>query len=115
MSNRRSVGETVFFNIREAAEELDRLFEDLRAAKEKGFDEESCEKHNLCEVRLAIALFHIYHHLNSSWGARFRPMPDADRTFHANEKWPAAEKFKQFWPRKAWARMKKGGEHDLLA
>ena len=115
MSNRKIVWGTVYFNIREATEELDRLFRDLRAAKEKDFDEKSCARNNLCEGRLAVALFHAYHHLNSSWGARFRPMPDADRTFHANEKWPAAEEFKPLWPRKAWARMKKGGKHDLLA
>lgn len=107
--------QTVFFNVREAFGEIEGLWEDLRAGEKMGFDAKSCAKHNLCEVRLAIALFHIYHHLNSSWGARFRPMPNADRTFHANEKWPAAEEFKHLWPRKVWARMKKGGKHDLLA
>ena len=44
MSNRKIVWETVFFNIREEAEELDRLFEDLRAAKEKGFYERSLSR-----------------------------------------------------------------------
>lgn len=63
---------TVLFNVREALEELDELCGDLELI-ESGQEPER----NLNESRLAVALAHAYHHLNTAWRARGREMPRA--------------------------------------
>lgn len=85
---------TVLFNVREAKQELAGLVRDLELAEEG-----RKPRQEVNEGRLAAALSHAYHHLNTAWRARGREMPRADRTFAANEKWPRGWHFDRFWPK----------------
>lgn len=93
---------TVEFNLVEAVRELENLLERVsdRVKQDDSGDVTQVFDRDLTEGGLAIQLSHAYHHLNSAWNARRRPMPEADRTFHRNELWPRAAHFKKFWPRK---------------
>lgn len=107
MSKREICWDTVFFNVREASQELDELFMALEA-KRRGEEKQYCGR-VLTEGIMAVALAHAYHHLNSAWRARMRPMPEADRTFSANEKWPVGFSFDRFWTRRqCGGRLNKG-------
>ena len=85
---------TVLFNVREAKQELAGLVRDLELAEEG-----RKPRQEVNEGRLAAALAHAYHHLNTAWWARGREMPRADRTFAANEKWPRGRHFDRYWPK----------------
>ena len=100
---------TVEFNLVEAVRELENLLERVsdRVKQDDSGDVTQAFDRDLTEGGLAIQLSHAYHHLNSAWNARRRPMPEADRTFHRNELWPRAAHFKKFWPRKGVEKMKK--------
>lgn len=100
---------TVEFNLVQAVRELENLLERVsdRVKQVDSGDVTQAFDRDLTEGGLAIQLSHAYHHLNSAWNARRRPMPEADRTFHRNELWPRAAHFKKFWPRKGVEKMKK--------
>jgi hypothetical protein len=109
MKTKKICWPTVEFNLVEAVRELENLLERVsdRVKQDDSGDVTQAFDRDLTEGGLAIQLSHAYHHLNSAWNARRRPMPEADRTFHRNELWPRAAHFKKFWPRKGVEKMKK--------
>jgi hypothetical protein len=50
--------EWLLFNLREAEEEMRRTIADIESQPDYGYGE------------LAVAITHVYHHLNSAWNAR---------------------------------------------
>lgn len=93
--------DTVEFHLREAVWELKNILERVKdkVGNSKQPGDGRAFGRPLTEVGFAVQLEHAYHHLNSAWNARKRPMPEADRTYRQNEMWPRADYFKKFWPK----------------
>ena len=48
----------ILFNLREAQEEIDRTIKDLETDAQ------------YTEAEFSVAMFHLYHHVNTAWNAR---------------------------------------------